>query len=450
MSRQVYPRYKTTGIEWLAEIPEHWEAKRLRFLLSEPLKYGANESAELDDPDLPRYIRITDVHENGRLREDTFKSLPEDVAYPYLLKEGDLLFARSGATVGKSFYYESSWGRAAYAGYLIRARFNAERMMPRFINYFTNSHQYWQWLGLSFIQATIQNVSAEKYANLVVTVPAIYEQRAIAAFLDRETARIDALIEKKRTQAELLQEKRTALISHTVTKGLNPNAKMKDSGIGRLGQIPEGWEVKRIKHLGAIRYGLGEPPEYVDEGLPFIRATDIKRGKIDLDTVRKVRREDVPWSRRPTLQIGEILVVRSGAYAGDSAIVTEDVEGCIAGYDMILTITYAHAPFVAWVLLSKYMLQGQIYLERMRAAQPHLNAEELGGFVILMPPLAEQLQIAKTLSRETDKLDALADKINGSIEMLREHRTALISAAVTGKIDVRDSIEQHPKQFKRG
>jgi restriction endonuclease S subunit len=189
----------------------------LKFVVSEPLKYGANEAAELDDPEMPRYIRITDVDEDGRLRDETFKSIPEEIARPYLLKEGDLLLARSGATVGKSFYYEPSWGRAAYAGYLIRARFDPTKTMPRFVNYFTNSYQYWQWLNSSFIQATIQNVSAEKYSNLLISLPSYPEQRAIAAFLDRETAQIDAMIEKVRQSIDLLREYRTALISAAVT-----------------------------------------------------------------------------------------------------------------------------------------------------------------------------------------------------------------------------------------
>ena len=208
---------KNSGIDWMGQIPEHWEAKRLRFLISEPLKYGANESAELDDPTLPRYIRITDIDENGRLREDTFKSLPEDVARPYLLKDGDLLLARSGATVGKSFYYEPSWGRAAYAGYLIRARFNSARMMPRFVNYFTDSQQYWQWLGSSLIQATIQNVSAEKYANLIVPVPPVDEQAEIVSYLDGTWKRLNELLDKVNESIGRLVEYRAALISAAVT-----------------------------------------------------------------------------------------------------------------------------------------------------------------------------------------------------------------------------------------
>lgn len=210
-------KMKDSGVEWIGSIPTQWEVKRLKFLVSEPLKYGANEAAELDDPEHPRYIRITDVDENGRLRDETFKSIPEDVARPYLLKEGDLLLARSGATVGKSFYYEPSWGRAAYAGYLIRARFDPNKTMPRFINYFTNSQQYWQWLGSSFIQATIQNVSAEKYANLIVPVPPFEEQKRIVSYLDSMWQRLNNMADKVRQSIQVLKEHRSALISAAVT-----------------------------------------------------------------------------------------------------------------------------------------------------------------------------------------------------------------------------------------
>lgn len=205
----------------------------------------------------------------------------------------------------------------------------------------------------------------------------------------------------------------------------------KPSGIDWLGDVPEHWEAKRIKHLGKIRYGLGEPPEYADEGLPFIRATDIQRGKIDLEAVRRVDPSDVPWSRRPQLAMSEILVVRSGAYTGDSAIVTDEIAGCIAGYDMVLTIHSAYPPFVAWALLSRYLLEGQIYLERMRAAQPHLNAEELGACVVLAPAIPEQRAIADFLDRETAKIDTLVAKKRTLIERLKEKRTALISRTVT-------------------
>lgn len=210
-------RMKDSGVEWLGKIPAHWEVRRLKFILGTPLKYGANEVAELDDPDLPRYVRITDIDESDGLRKDTFKSLPADVAEEYLLREGDLLFARSGATAGKTFLYRRSWGLCAYAGYLIRARLNTNRACPEFVRYFTASSSYWQWLSGAFIQSTIQNVSAQRYASLILPQPSYREQCEIAAFLDRETARIDALIAKVRDAIERLEELRTALISAAVT-----------------------------------------------------------------------------------------------------------------------------------------------------------------------------------------------------------------------------------------
>ena len=126
-----------------------------------------------------------------------------------------------------------------------------------------------------------------------------------------------------------------------------PYPKYKESGVDWLGEVPERWDVKRIKQIGSIRYGLGEPPEYVDNGLPFIRATDINRGKIDLEAVKKVNPDDIPWNRKPEVKLNEILVVRSGAYTGDSAIVTEDIAGCIVGYDMVLTVKAAYQLFIA-------------------------------------------------------------------------------------------------------
>ena len=242
-----YPAYKDSGVEWLGEIPVHWEVKRLKFLLQEALQYGANEPAELMDPDLPRYIRITDVGEDGRLREETFRSIPKDVARPYLLQDGDLLFARSGATVGKTFRFEPSWGRAAYAGYLIRARLKLQRWSSRFVQYFTKSTSYWDWLQTNFIQATIQNVSAERYANLGIALPELREQQEIVSLLDLETARIDGLVARKERLIELLQEKRAALITRAVTRGLDPNVPMKDSGVEWLGEIPAHWEVKQAR-----------------------------------------------------------------------------------------------------------------------------------------------------------------------------------------------------------
>jgi len=139
------------------------------------------------------------------------------VARPFLLKQGDLLFARSGATVGKTFMYRESWWKACHAGYLIRCRTNPSHVVPEFLSYFATSSAYWGWLSSVFIQATIQNVSAEKYANLIIPLPPPSEQLLISDYLDHETARLDALTAKVRTAIDHLKEYRAALISAAVT-----------------------------------------------------------------------------------------------------------------------------------------------------------------------------------------------------------------------------------------
>ena len=210
-------KMKDSGIEWIGQVPEHWEVKPFKYILSAPMSYGANESAESDDPNHPRYIRITDLTENGTLREDTFKTLPWDKAYSYLLSDGDILLARSGATVGKSFLYRETNGAACFAGYLIKASCNEEKALPKYIYAYLQSHSYWEYISGSNIQSTIQNVSAEKYSSMVLPVPQREEQATIAATLDRETARIDALIGKAEQSITLLKERRSAFITAAVT-----------------------------------------------------------------------------------------------------------------------------------------------------------------------------------------------------------------------------------------
>ena len=283
------------------------------------------------------------------------------------------------------------------------------------------------------------NLSQELLKSIQVPTPSLPEQRAIAAFLDRETAKIDALVAKKERLIELLQEKRTALISDAVTKGLDPDVPLKDSGVEWLGEIPAHWDSKRLKTISRIRYGLGQPPRESSKGLPLIRATNVTRGRITEEDMVYVDPDDVPIGRDAFLAEGEIIVVRSGAYTADSAIIPKAYDGAVTGYDMVVTVNNALAEFVAVALLCTYVRDAQLVISSMRSAQPHLNAEELGAAVILLPPLPEQRAISTFLDHETAQIDALVAKVRAVIDRLKELRTALISAAVTGKIDVRET-----------
>jgi restriction endonuclease S subunit len=208
---------KESGVAWLGELPEGWEVTPLKFLLKTPLMYGANESADRKDENDPRYIRITDIKSDGTLHNDTFRSLPMNIAKPYLLENNSLLLARSGATVGKTFLYDESWGIACFAGYLIKATIDSNKANAKFVSYFTTTTNYWQWLSSVQIQATIENVSAEKYDNLDIPLPHLKEQTQITNYLDQKTKKIDTLIEKANQSITLLKERRTALISAVVT-----------------------------------------------------------------------------------------------------------------------------------------------------------------------------------------------------------------------------------------
>lgn len=208
---------KSSGIDWLGDIPAHWEVRRLKSVTMEPLSYGANAAAEFDDPEWPRFVRITDVDDMGRLRDETFCSLPWDVAKGYLLQPNDILLARSGATVGKSFIYQKSWGTSCYAGYLVRARIS-KMHDARFFYWFLNSVPYWEWVRSNFIQSTIQNISADRYANLqIVYTPYKVEQCSIADFIESACAQIDSQREKITSSIECLGEYRSALITAAVT-----------------------------------------------------------------------------------------------------------------------------------------------------------------------------------------------------------------------------------------
>ena len=210
-------RTKPSGEDWLGEIPTHWSAPCLKRLLREPLTYGLNEAAELEERDLPRYLRITDFDDDGNLRDDTFRSLPRDIAREALLEPNDVLFARSGATVGKTFMFRNYDGEACFAGYLIRARTLLWKLEPLFLYLFTKSTAYESWKNLIFTRATIQNISAAKYNYLAIPLPPLNEQRAIVAHVEEKSAEFRTLTACIESQIATLTAYRKSLIHECVT-----------------------------------------------------------------------------------------------------------------------------------------------------------------------------------------------------------------------------------------
>lgn len=209
---------KDSGIEWIGEIANELAVYKFKYLLKTPMQYGANEAGITFDKTLPRYIRITDITSDGRLKQDNRLCIEDTVAKPYILQDGDLLFARSGGTVGKSFLYKQSYGNAAFAGYLIRAVVNRTIAVPEYVYYYTNSSIYDTWKNSIFIQSTIQNIGADRYSNMPIIVPNnIEEQRSIVEYLNERCVGIDALIRKKQQYLTEIENYKKSLIYEYVT-----------------------------------------------------------------------------------------------------------------------------------------------------------------------------------------------------------------------------------------
>jgi type I restriction enzyme S subunit len=213
-------KMKDSGVEWIGEIPEGWEVKRLKYILNGKLKYGANESGIEYNISLPRYVRITDFGQDGKLSEESKLSLSWKQGGDYLLKDGDILFARSGATVGKTYQFKKSMSvedNYCYAGYLIKAETNENIILSDFLYMYTNSSLFNKWKDSIFIKATIENIGADKYSILPVIVPPIKEQFQILEKFNLDNQKFTTAISLKEQEIEKLKEYKATLINSAVT-----------------------------------------------------------------------------------------------------------------------------------------------------------------------------------------------------------------------------------------
>jgi type I restriction enzyme S subunit len=409
-----YPEYKDSGIEWLGEIPVYWQVLKLKRICS--LAYGDSLAS---DARADGEVEVYGSNGPVGLHDQANTLAP------------CLVIGRKG-----------SYGKVNYSVrpvFAIDTTFFVDRRLTRVDL---------RWLYYALTDARLDSATKDSaipgldredaYAR-VVCVPSEPEQHAIAGFLDRETAKIDALVGKKERLIELLQEKRTALITHAVTKGLDPDVPMKDSGIEWLGQIPAHWEVWKLKHLAQVKRGasprpIDDPIYFDDEGeYSWVRIGDLTASERYLERTTQ-RLSKLGQSKSVRLELGSLFV--SIAASVGKPIITR-IKCCIHDGFVYFEGLRPNAEFV-W-----YLLQcGEAYkgLGKL-GTQLNLNTDTVGEISIPLPDSAEQQSLVNFLDRETAKIDALITKIGEAIERLREYRTALISAAVTGKIDVRGLVE---------
>ena len=430
-----YPAYRHSGIQWLGDMPDHWKVRRGGWL------FRKMDRPVRDADEVVTCFRDGTVTLRKNRRTEGFTNSVKEIGYQGV-RTGDLVIHQMDAFAGAVGVSDSD-GKGTPVYSVCYATRHAD---PFYFAHIVREMARSQWI--SALAKGIRERSTDfrytDFARQHLPLPPLHEQRAIVRYLDRVDRRIRRYVAAKRKLIALLEEERQAIINQAVTRGLEPNVPLKPSGVGWLGDVPEHWDMRRLKTVARIRYGLGQPPEELAEGLPLIRATNVERGKIVEKDLIRVDPDSVPVGRDALLGAQEIIVVRSGAYTADSAIVPKSYEGAVAGYDMVLAVRRAKPEFVAKALLSTYLRDEQLIPMSTRSAQPHLNAEELGSALLLVPPLTEQAAIVEHVDKATVAIDSAIARVRRQIELTEEYRTRLIADVVTGKLDAREAAVQLP------
>lgn len=440
------PKKRDSGIEWIGEIPTHWDVAKTRYVAK--LESGHTPSRQVpeywDNCTIP-WFTLNDVWQlrAGRRHVSETSELISELGLANssarLLPKGTVILSRT-ASVGFAGILERSMATTQdFVNWIC-----GPRLLPEYL--------YYVFLGMQnelkrvMRGSTHQTIYMPVVQQFSTPIPPLAEQQFIAALLDRETTRIDALIDKKRRLLELLEEKRLAVITHAVTKGLDPTAPMKDSGIDWLGEIPAHWSVSRAKFVtSSITSGSrGWAEFYSDEGPIFLQSGNIGSNmELNLAVLQRVSPPAGAEGRRTIVAVGDVLVCITGARTGAVAHVSEDFgESYINQHVALLRPVPSRVfpRFLSYSLWSNFGRE-QLWLSSY-GMKEGLGLEHVLDVQIAKPPTGEQELIAEHIDGSCAKIDVLAGKVNVAIERLQEYRSALITAAVTGKIDVRGRAEQ--------
>ncbi len=433
-----YPKYRETGVEWLGEIPEHWKISKLKFIT----QINPEALSEDTHPNyIIQYIDISNVDEImgiGNNQEMTFENAPSRARR--IVRNGDTIVSTVRTYLKAVTHFEK-----AIKNQIVSTGFAVLRpktiIFPKYLKWLVLSKGFIENIVLHSVGIGYPSINPSELASLVAWVPPISEQRAIANFLDRETARIDALIAKYQRLIELLEEKRISLISRAVTKGLLPNSELKRSYNRYIDLIPNRWTGISLKRLveTKITDGHHETPEFLDSGIPFVSAEEVQKDHINFDSKRGYISEKLHhrYSDKLHPKRNDIFMVKSGATTGKLAIVDTDIE-----FNVWSPLTLIRADnskistkYLFHALHAEYV-QNQVKQLWTQGTQPNISMGEIENIFILVPPISEQHTIIDFLDREIAHIDSMKEKLKSMLTKLQEYRSALISAAVTGKIDV--------------
>ncbi len=420
MTFPAYPEYKDSGVEWLGLVPSQWVVIPAKYKVR-TLSGGQTTKNKVSD----EYIEGL---------YPAFSASGQDVwMEDYEFNTEGVVLSAVGARCGKTFKADGKWGVVANTHCL----FPNQDVSRDYLWWLTNNEDWWEKGGTAQPFVKVSDSLARKIA-----FPNLQEQIVISEFLKHETRKIDELIQEQQQLIELLNEKRQSVISNAVCRGLDLEVQMKHSGVEWLGLVPEHWDVKALKHIVSIPItdGPHETPEFIDEGVPFVSAEAVSSGVVDFSKIRGFisRESHEKYSLKYFPKRGDIFMVKSGATTGVCAIVETDDEFNIWSPLAVVRCMDDIEPNFVLNYMRSLNFQEAIALNWNFGTQQNIGMGVIEKLMIPVPPHREQIQISKRLSEFLKESNDLISEASNGITLLKERRSALITAAVTGQIDVRN------------
>nr|WP_208492116.1 restriction endonuclease subunit S [aff. Roholtiella sp. LEGE 12411] len=442
---QGYEKYNDSGVEWLGKIPEYWKAVRLKHITNQIID-GAHFTPTYVNEGIP-FLRVTDIvgAKNNSINMNNIKFIPEGehniLSIRCKPEKGDLLYSKNG-TIGVPRIVDWAFDFSIFVSLcLIKVR--KQKLNVEFLQYYLLGKLTETQINIGAKSNTVSNLHLDKIKEFWTTLPPLDEQEAIARFLDYKTKQIDGLIKKKETLIQKLDEKRTALISHAVTKGLDPNVPMKDSSIEWLGEIPKHWEVMHLKRKAQVRGGVAKGRKLDKEKtleLPYLRVANVQDGYIDISHISyiEVLHNEI---ERYSLHDGDILMNEGGDNdkLGRGAVWKAEINPCLH-QNHVFSVRPNDKRMSSWIALLTSSSYAKFYFFSRAKQSTNLasiSSTNIKLFPAIFPPKSERQEIINHISNITAQIDHQKTNIKEAIELLKEYRIALITNAVTGKIDVR-------------
>jgi type I restriction enzyme, S subunit len=441
-----YEKYKNSGIEWIGEIPEDWDVKKLKYVSEiNPTK---DRTISPNSEELVTFLPMEKVGEKGEINCDIRKPISEVWSGFTFFKKNDVILAKitpcfengKGALL-KSMETEIGFGSTEF--HVLRAK---KMLCPGFL-YFVTKSEIFMKTGEAFMTGAAgqKRVPTDFISEFVIAFPNVIEQSAIAAFLDLKTSELDKLIAYKEKLVYLYEEEKIAIINQIITKGLDSGVKLKPSGVDWLEDIPEHWEVKRLKYF-VSKVGSGVTPKggasvYQLDGIPLLRSQNIHFDGLRLDDVAYISQETHDEMSNSKVLKGDVLLNITGASIGRCYFVENSLgEANVNQHVCIIRPKPEVNTKYLFYLMYSYVGQKQIEIEQTGSGREGLNFECLKNFILLVPPYHEQIIIIDKIEIKIKQLNTIIQKLIKQIELYQEYRKTLISEVVTGKIDVRGEV----------